>query len=128
MNQAQANDRGGRQTDATTNSLKCLIAFLRMSAKDRVVQRLRDIGVTRFGVSTVKTYGEYKNFFASDLLGEQLRIDTVLSASRADEIARAIVDAASTGAPGDGIVIVLPAESVYLVRTGERSTTDDFHG
>ncbi len=128
MNEARAKDPVGRRTDASTNSLKCLIAFLRMSVKDKVVQRLRDSGVTRFGVSTVKTYGEYKNFFASDLLGEQIRIDTVLSASRADEIARAIVDAASTGAPGDGIVIVLPAESVYLVRTGERSTTDDFHG
>jgi hypothetical protein len=71
MNETQANDRVGRQTDATTNSLKYLIAFLRMSVKDKVAPRLRDRGVTRFSVATVKTYGEYKNFFASDLFGEQ---------------------------------------------------------
>jgi nitrogen regulatory protein PII len=125
MKETQADERAGPRADPAP--LRILTAFIRTSTQERVLQRLRDLGVSNIAVTRAKTYGEDKNFFASDPSGEQVRLDTVLSATRADEIAGAIVAVARTGAPGDGIVIVQPAESLYLVRTGERTTTGAFH-
>jgi len=107
-----AGDRGGAPCRKVT-------AIVRGTVLEDVERRLRELGVPGISVTKVKGYGEYANFFTSDWIVEHARIEIFLPAERADSVARAIVQTAATGEPGDGIVVVLPVESMYRIRTGE---------
>lgn len=99
--------------------LRKITAIVRNSALQVVERRLRELDVPGVSVTKVKGYGEYANFFTSDWIVEHARLEIFLPATQADAVARAIVDTATTGAPGDGIVVILPVESMYRIRTGE---------
>ena len=85
-----------------------------------VEECLKKLVVPGISVTKVKGFGEYANFFSSDLLCEHIRVEVFIGVEHADEIAVAIVGAAHTGCEGDGIVAVLPVESVYHIRTKEK--------
>jgi nitrogen regulatory protein P-II 1 len=118
--------RGAQRNAHRHGALSKVTAIVRASVLEKVEQRLRDLRVPGISVTRVKGYGEYKNFYTRDLLDEHARIEIFLPADQTDDIARAIVEVARTGYPGDGIVVVLPVESIYHVRTGERVTADEF--
>ena len=99
--------------------LRKVTAIVRTAMLPDVERRLRELDVPGISVTKVKGYGEYANFFTSDWIVEHARIEIFLPASRAQDVAHAIVDAAATGEPGDGIVVVLPVEQMYRIRTGE---------
>ena len=46
-----------------------------------------------------------------------IRIEIFAEAARAEEIARAIVEAAHTGSKGDGMIVMMPVEKVLRIRT-----------
>lgn len=103
-----------------------VIAIVRPDLLAKVERRLQDLGVAGVSISKVKGFGEYVNLFRADWLDEHNRIEVFLPRERAHEIARAIVAAARTGVPGDGIVVVLPVEAAYRIRTGELATPAEF--
>ena len=109
-------------------ALRKVTAIIRVSALEQVERRLQELGVPGVTVTKVKGYGEYANFFARDWLVEHVRIEIFLTRERAAEIARAIAAVARTGFAGDGIVVVLPVEAVYHVRTGELAASADLGG
>jgi nitrogen regulatory protein P-II 1 len=94
-------------------------AIVRTASLPDVERSLRELDVPGISVTKVKGYGEYANFFTSDWIVEHARIEIFLPRERADLVARTIIAAAATGQPGDGIVVVLPVESMYRIRTGE---------
>jgi nitrogen regulatory protein P-II 1 len=53
-----------------------------------------------------------------------VRLEAFIGQRRSDEVAAAIMDAAHIGIEGDGIVAVLPVESVYQIRTKEKCSYD----
>ena len=53
-------------------------------------------------------------------LHEKVRLEIGVSEPFVDVTVRAILESARTGEVGDGKVFVLPVESVYRIRTGER--------
>lgn len=108
--------------------LRKITAIIRVSRLETVEKRLQDLGVPGISVTKVKGYGEYANFFSRDWLVEHARIEIFLTQKRADEIARAIMAAAHTGGAGDGLVVVLPVETVYRIRSGGPATADDLGG
>lgn len=101
-----------------------VIAIFRSSRLETVEERLRSLRVKGVSVTEVKGYGEYANFYESDWLCTHVRIEIFTSKLKADEIAKAIMEAAHTGIKGDGIVAITPAEFVYRIRTKE-SYQDD---
>lgn len=84
---------------------------------EAVERCLEEIGVGGVSVTKVKGYGDYRNFYTRDWMTSHSRIEVFTDASRVDSIVRAIMEAAHTGQPGDGIVAVLPVERVYRIRT-----------
>ncbi len=90
-------------------------AIIRPEVFEKVEQRLQEIGVGGITVSNVEGYGEHANFFKKDWMVSHVRIDIFTEAAKSEEIAGAIMAAAYTGSPGDGIVAVLPVEAVYHV-------------
>jgi len=99
-------------------------AIFRPDRLEAVEDRLRGLGVAGVSVSKVKGFGEYANFYEPDWLCTHVRIEVFTSKLKADEIAEAIMEAAHTGLEGDGIVAVLPVESVYHIRTKEKCQYD----
>ena len=50
-----------------------------------------------------------------------MQIEVVVSDAGAEDVVKAIVQAAKTGEIGDGRVFVLPVEETYRIRTGEKA-------
>lgn len=91
-------------------------AIIRGDKLEKVEQRLHELRVPGISVTRVKGYGEYANFYTNDWMTPHARVEIFISARRADEIAQAIMEAACSGAAGDGIVAVLPVEKLYKIR------------
>lgn len=103
-----------------------ITAIISTLALERVERRLEEIGVKGLSVSKVKGFGDYKNFYSRDWTTEHARIEVFTDRERAEGIASAIMEAAHTGMEGDGIVVVLPVEHVYRIRTKAEATPEDF--
>jgi len=95
-------------------------AIIRPERLEAVEECLKKLGVPGVSVTRVKGYGEYANFFSSDWMLPHARVEVFIGEHRADAVAEAIMDAAHSGIDGDGIVAVLPVESVYHIRTREK--------
>jgi len=94
-------------------------AIIRPERLQAVEECLKKLAVPGISVTRVKGFGEHADFFKSDWLCRHVRVEVFIGADKADEIATAIMDAAHTGDEGDGIVAVLPVDSVYHIRTKE---------
>lgn len=108
--------------------LRKVTAIVRSDVLEKVEKRLEDLCIPGISITKVKGFGEYANFFSRDWMVEHARIEIFLCRERAHEIARVIVDAAQTGLAGDGLVVILPVEAVYRIRTGELATSDQLGG
>lgn len=97
--------------------LRKVTAIIRSQFLDRVEERLQDLGVKGLTVTNVKGFGEYANFFTHTWLVTHSRIEIFAKKHQAEEIACTIMEAAHTGAPGDGIIVILPVEKVFRIRT-----------
>ncbi len=97
--------------------LRLVVGIIRPGALEPVEKKLQQIGVRGLTVIRGKGYGAYANFFARDWLVDQVKLEIYVEQDRAESVARAILDAAHTGSPGDGIVAILPVEKVFSVRT-----------
>ena len=103
-----------------------VIAIIRGDKLEQVERKLRDIGVERVDVSKVKGYGEYRNFFSSDWMGEEVRLEMYTKTQKVEAIAEAIMEGAHTGTPGDGIVAVVALEKLFLIRARGEATLEGF--
>ncbi len=99
-------------------------AIFRPDRLEAVEDRLRSLDVPGVSVTKVKGFGEYANFYQPDWLSTHVRIEVFTSKLKADAIAEAIMEAAHTGIDGDGIVAVMPVESVYHIRTKKKCEYD----
>lgn len=101
-----------------------VIAIIRPERLEVVENAMKTLNVPGVSVTKVKGFGEYANFFSSDWDSTHMRIEVFISDARAEAVAQAIMDAAHTGLEGDGIVAVLPVETVYHIRTRKKCTTE----
>ena len=99
-------------------------AIIRPDSLEKVEKALQALSIPGVSVTKVKGYGEYANFYAPDWMLTHARVEVFVGQHRAEEVAKAIMDAAHTGIEGDGIVAVLPVESVYHIRTREKCKHD----
>ena len=106
--------------------LKKVSAIIRSRLLAEVEERLRKIGVKGLTVTRVKGYGEDKSIWAQDWLGTHARIEIFAEKAKADEIASAIMEAAHTGGPGDGIISILPVDKVLRIRTKSEIEPHEF--
>ena len=94
-----------------------ITAIINVEKLSAVEQELLRKKVPGISLTQVLGYGEYQNFYKSDMMCRHARIEIFCRAEEADGIARCIMNAAHTGISGDGIVAILPAEHLYCIRT-----------
>lgn len=100
-------------------------AIVRRESLEKVEDRLKQFGVNGISVTQVKGFGEYANFFRHDWMITHTRVEIFAEKSRAEAISRIIAEAAHTGLSGDGIVALLPVETVVRIRTLTEPTSND---
>jgi len=101
-----------------------ITAIIRPSMLEVVEKALLKLNVPGVSVSKGKGFGDYHDFFSRDWSITHVRVEVFIGKDRADEIAEAVMNAAHTGIEGDGIVAVLPVESIYHIRRKEKCEHD----
>jgi nitrogen regulatory protein P-II 1 len=107
--------------------MKLLKAIVRPDKVDAVKEALEKIGAGGMTVSEVRGHGKQKGHTAiyrgqeyQVTLLPKMEIEVVVDDNAADEACRTIIEAARTGAIGDGRVFVMPVLQSYKIRTGEQ--------
>src|SRR5262245_64879524 len=107
--------------------MKLLKSIIRPEKFEEVKDALAQLHVTGMTVTEVRGHGRQKGHKAiyrgteySVTLLPKVMLELVVPDDRADEIIKAIINAARTGEIGDGRVFVLNVQDGYNVRTGER--------
>lgn len=105
-------------------SFKKIVAIIRPEKLDKVEEALKELGVAGMSVSHIEGYGEYANFYRHDRMVQHLQLEVYTGEKHATEIAEHIMEAAYTGGEGDGIVAIVPVDSVYHIRTRQKCEYD----
>ncbi len=107
--------------------MKLIVAIIRPDYLNDVLERLYYSEVRGLTVSRVLGHGgetedveTYRGTTVKVALHEKVRLEIGVSEQFVDVTVRAILESARTGEVGDGKVFVLPVESVYRIRTGDR--------
>jgi len=101
-----------------------ITAIIQPLKLEAVEEKLKNLYVPGISVTKVQGYGEARNFFNSEWTSAYARIEIFIETSRAQEVAQGIIDAAHTGKEDDGIVAILPVESLYRIHTKEQMETN----
>lgn len=107
--------------------MKLITAILKPSKVDDVKVALQAAGIQGMTVSETRGFGRQKGHteiyrgaeYRVDFL-PKVRVEVLAEDSQVQSIVETIVEAARTGAVGDGKLWVTPVEQVIRIRTGER--------
>ena len=107
--------------------MKLITAILKPSKVDDVKIALQAAGIQGMTVSETRGFGRQKGHteiyrgaeYRVDFL-PKVRVEVLAEDSEVQSIVETIVEAARTGAVGDGKLWVTPVEQVIRIRTGER--------
>lgn len=97
-----------------------VVAIIRPDVLEKVESSLKEGSVPGVSITHVEGYGEYANFYRKDRMVQHIQVEVFIAATRATEIADLIMTSAHTGADGDGIVAIIPVDSVYHIRTKQK--------
>ena len=96
-------------------------AVIRSDALGRVKKLLQRMHLPNLVITKVKEYGDHDEDFAFRSEYRYARIEVFADEERAEEVAAAIMETAHTGMPGDGLVAILPVETIYRIRDRTRA-------
>jgi nitrogen regulatory protein P-II 1 len=109
--------------------MKLIVAIVKPFKLDDVKEAIRDLGVHGMTVSEAQGFGRQRGHtevyrgaeYTMDFV-PKVRVEILADDADADRIVQGIMTAARTGKIGDGKIWIVPAESVYRIRTGEAGT------
>jgi len=108
--------------------MKLIVAIIRPDMLSDVLEALFRAEVRGLTVSRVQGHGgeletvqTYRGTTVKMELQEKVRLEIGVSDPFVQPTVQAILQAAATGQVGDGKIFVLPVESIYRIRTGERN-------
>lgn len=106
---------------------KKIEAIIREDSFNDVKDALRKIGIVGLNVTEVRGHGRQGGISLSGRAGDyrvdllpKYQFNIVLSDHNVEKTVQAILQAAKTGNPGDGMIFIYPVEDVIRIRTGER--------
>ena len=105
--------------------IRKVIAIVRSSALQDVLKSLKALKVEGVTVFPVKGYGEHANFYKSDWMVDNVKVELFTKLSRVDAIVNAILESPHAGVAGHGMIAVMPVEKLYRINTGAEATPDE---
>ena len=107
--------------------MKLIKSIIRPNKVDEVKDALAKMNIAGMTVTEVRGHGKQKGHTAvyrgkeyNVSLLPKMEVEVVVSDGIVEDAIRAIMQAARTGEIGDGRVFVIPVESAYRIRTGEK--------
>ncbi len=109
--------------------MKLVVGIVKPFKVDDVKAALQSHGVLGLTTSAVQGYGRQRGHsevyrgaeYTVDFV-PKLKLEVLVDDDDALEVAECIMDAARTGAIGDGKVWIIPIDGAFRVRTGEAGT------
>ena len=107
--------------------LKKIEAIIREDKLNDVKEALREIGIVGLNVFEIRGHGRQGGItlvgrsgsYQVDML-VKIQLNIILSEDNLEETIETILDAASTGETGDGLIFVFQVEEAIRIRTRER--------
>ena len=107
--------------------LKKIEAIIREDKLNDVKEALRQIGIVGLNSFEIRGHGRQGGISLSGRSGTyqvdmltKMQINIILSEHNLEDTIEAILSAAYTGNPGDGLIFVYPVEEAIRIRTRER--------
>ena len=107
--------------------MKMIIAVIKPSRLDAVLEAVTEAGASGLTVTEVRGYGRqkgktevYRGAEYEVKLLPKVKLEIAVSADMTDRVVEAVGRAANTGKIGDGKIFVLDLEAAMRIRTGER--------
>jgi nitrogen regulatory protein PII len=107
--------------------MKLIKSIVRPNKVDEVKAALEKLQVSGMTVTEVRGHGKQKGHTAiyrgqeyQVSLLPKMEIEVVVPDTIADQVIKAVIEAARTGEIGDGRVFVVPVGESYKIRTGEK--------
>ena len=107
--------------------MKLIVAVIRPDRLNKVLEALYNCEVRGLTIHRVQGHGgelehvqNYRGTTVKMDLKEKIRLEIGVSDPFVNPTIEAIMGSARTGEDGDGKIFVLPLESVYRIRTGEK--------
>lgn len=94
-------------------------AVVRWDRVKLIARELKKIGLTGCTVYPVRGYGEEWHLYEPLIHGGHHKIEVVVEDGEADQVVRKIIEHASTGVEGDGILCVFDLGCVINIRLGQ---------
>jgi nitrogen regulatory protein P-II 1 len=98
--------------------MEMVTAIVRTTSLDRIVEALKRVGIQGMTIFQVRGFGEQVTPNAPYSLHEKIEI--MSPDTKAAEVMQIILEHAKSGLAGDGLVAVLPVESLVKIRSGEK--------
>ncbi len=107
--------------------MKKLEIIIKPEKLEEVKTIMDDCQATGLMITNIMGYGNQKGYmqmyrgtkFTVNLL-PKIKVESVVSADKLEQIIERITQAVATGAPGDGKIFVYDVEDAIRIRTGER--------
>lgn len=107
--------------------LKKIEAIIREDKVNDVKDALIEIGIVGLNIFEIRGHGRQGGIKLSGRAGTymvdmlpKIQVNIILSEHNLEETIQAILKAAYTGEPGDGLIFVYPVDEVIRIRTRER--------
>src|SRR5436190_23969361 len=112
---------------SSRDTMKKIEAIIQPFKLDEVKEALKAIGIDGMTISDVRGHGRQKGHkevyrgqeYNVDLL-PKVKLELVVSATRSDEVVRALTAAARTGKIGDGKIFVYDVAEAVRIRNDDR--------
>ena len=107
--------------------LKKIEAIIREDKLNDVKEALREIGIVGLNVFEIRGHGRQGGITMVGRSGSyqvdmliKIQLNIILSEANLEETIETILNSASTGETGDGLIFVFPVEEAIRIRTRER--------
>lgn len=98
--------------------MKLITAIVRTTSLQPIVKELEKEGIRGVTITEVKGTGQEVALFRPYTIHN--RIDIYVPDEKAEDVTKIILDHASTGLAGDGLLAIQPVNCVVKIRTGEK--------
>ena len=95
--------------------MKKIEAIVRKERFEHILKVLEKSGIGGMTVTEARGFGHHRNG-----LKEKVKIEIYADEFQVDKVVDMIRQVAKTGTTGDGKIAVLPLETIYKIRTGEK--------
>lgn len=102
-------------------NFKYVVAIVQPEDMKPLREKLRRIGVQGITLTKVKGFGEYRNYFAEDLLSDHIKVEIFAEDSKVQALLGALLELGKIDVPGTGVAAVIPVDKFLHLRTGTES-------